>query len=488
MMKISFLTLIFIYCLSGAFIYAKPSQPNLVFLLTDDQSTYTLGCYGNPDVKTPHIDKLSAEGVTFDNHYNTTAICMASRANIMTGMYEYKAACNFEHGHLLKEKWQNSYSMILRRAGYQTAMAGKIGFHLVDNPGDGKKKTYLPEKDFDAWGAGEGQTKYATAKNKSIKKYAKEYPHSTLAYGAFGADFIRDSAGKEKPFCLSISFKAPHKPATADPRFDHIYKETVFKKPDNYGRENGKHFSEQSKQGRQYKRYVEWQYDSNYNEVMRTYHQQVYAIDVAVGMIRAALEEHKVADNTVLIFTSDNGFFCGSHGFGSKVLPYDISTRVPMILYDPRHPNSGQSLRSQALTGNIDFAPTLLALAGLPIPDKMDGKNLMPAYDNPQADIHDSLKLINVWGSQATHVLSVVTKTMKYIYWSYEGKSMKPTEELYHLGKDPSELTNLAANPEFASQLNAMRQSYDKAVETWKKQAVPYHNYSEYGAIFERKF
>ena len=136
--------------------------------------------------------------------------------------------------------------------------------------------------------------------------------------------------------------------------------------PSNYGREHGEHFSKQSKQGRQYVRFEEWGYHDKYDEVMATYHQQIYAIDVAVGMIREALEEQGVADNTVIIYTSDNGFFCGSHGYGSKVLPYEEASRVPLIIYDPRHPNSGKQLRCDALTGNIDFAPTILKLAGLP--------------------------------------------------------------------------------------------------------------------------
>src|SRR5210317_1651406 len=107
---------------------AKAERPNLVFFLTDDQSTYSLGCYGNKDVKTPHIDQLAADGMVFDNHYDTTAICMASRATVMTGMYEYKTGCNFSHGNMKPEVWKKSYPVLLREAGYMTAFAGKFGF------------------------------------------------------------------------------------------------------------------------------------------------------------------------------------------------------------------------------------------------------------------------------------------------------------------------------------------------------------------------
>ncbi|MDF7806366.1 sulfatase [Pontiellaceae bacterium B12219] len=457
---------------------ACAKQPNIIYLMSDDQSAYTMGCYGNSDVQTPNLDRLAADGMAFDNHYDTTAICMASRATVMTGMYEYKTGCNFDHGDMKPGVWRKSYPVLLREAGYLTAFAGKFGFE-VEGIG-------LCAEDFDRWGGGPGQTSYETAKNKSMAAYAEEYPHSTLSYGAFGRDFIRDAAKSDQPFCLSISFKAPHKPATPDPKFDDIYAGKVFKKPENYGRENGAHFAEQTRQDRQYERFNSWHYADRYDEVMATYHQQIYAIDVAVGMIREALVEQGVADNTVIIYTSDNGFFCGSHGYGSKVLPYEEATRVPMIIYDPRNPNSGKQLRSDALTGNIDFAPTILRLADLPIPENMDGADLMKLYTNPQASIHESLALINVWGKAPTHALGVVTKDLKYIHWGYAADGFEVTEELYNLSNDPLEMVNQAGNPEYSAAMQRMQKAYDQHLSKWKAEAVPYNNYQPYGTLFDR--
>jgi arylsulfatase A-like enzyme len=189
----------------------KDARPNIVFLMADDQCTYSMGCYGTPNVKTPNLDRLARNGIVFDNHYDTTAICMGSRACVMTGMYEYKTGCNFDHGPLLRTHWEKAYPVLLREAGYLTAFAGKFGFEVAEAPG---RKRSLPEADFDRWGGGPGQTSYQTAKNKSMAHYAKEFPHSTRAYGAFGRDFIRDAAKQSKPFCLSISFKAPHRPVS----------------------------------------------------------------------------------------------------------------------------------------------------------------------------------------------------------------------------------------------------------------------------------
>lgn len=457
----------------------KTTRPHIIFLLTDDQSTDSLGCYGNPDVKTPNLDRLAAEGMVFDRHYTTTAICMASRATVMTGLYEYRTGCNFTHGDLKRETWKQSYPVLLRQAGYRTAFAGKFGFE-VEGVG-------LCEKDFDRWGGGPGQTHYETAKNPSMRAYAEEFPHSTLAYGAFGRDFIRESASSGKPFCLSISFKAPHRPTTPDPRFRDLYAGKSFRKPANFGREHGEHFSKQSRQGRQYPRFHSWGYADRFDEVMAIYHRQIHAIDVAVGMVREALREKGVEKQTVIIFTSDNGFFCGSHGYGSKVLPYEESSRVPLIIFDPRHENSGKKLRSGALTGNIDFAPTILGLAGVPVPEGLDGKDLMRLYDDPEASIHGSLALINVWGPAPTHALSVVTRDWKYIHWGHAAEGFEVTEELYHLARDPLELKELSNRPEHREDLLRLRAIYDRHLAHWKARAVPYHDYRRFGVLFDRE-
>ena len=466
----------------------QADRPNIVFLFTDDQATYSMGCYGNEDVQTPNLDRLAKAGIVFDRHYATTAICMGSRATVMTGMYEYKTGCNFSHGDMMKATWEKSYPMLLRQSGYATAFAGKFGFELKANPGD-KHRLPLPADDFDRWGGGPGQTSYETRQNESMAAYAKEFPHSTLSYGAFGRDFIKESATAGKPFCLSISFKAPHKPATPDPRFDDIYDGKKFQKPTNFGRKAGEHFAPQSKTDRQYERFFSWNYADKYDEVMATYHQQVYGVDAAVGMIVDALKKAGVADNTVIIYTSDNGFFCGSHGYGSKVLPYEESSRVPLIVFDPRHKNSHKQLRCKSLTGLIDVAPTILNLAGVSVPSNVDGADLMELYAAPdQASIHEDIALINVWGRHSTHALAIVTKNTKYIYWGHCGNGMSAQEELYDLKNDPLEMVNQAKATEPAStdSLDAMRQRYDQRIAKWKAESVSYNRYEKYGVIFDR--
>jgi len=457
----------------------KNSHPNIIYLMADDQNIGSVGCYGNYEVSTPNMDKIGDKGIIFTRHYNTTAICMASRATIFTGMYEYKTGTNFDHGNMKPEVWKKSYPVLLRESGYLTAFAGKFGFEVED--------LGLCEKDFDMWGGGPGQTFYETKKNPSMAKYAEDFPHSTLSYGAFGKDVIREAVKQNKPFCLSISFKAPHRPVTPDPKFDDVYTGKTFTKPANYGREAGEHMSEQSKQGRQYKRFHEWEYSTDYDGVMAKYYQLVYAIDVAVGMIFEELETQGIADNTVIIYTSDNGYICGAHGYGSKVLPMEESSRAPLMIYDPRRKVAGKKLQCLALTGNIDLAPTILDLAGVQIPGNMDGESLVPLLKNPKQDIHEQIAFINTWGVVPTQSLTCITKDLKYTYWWYGNAKMKPTEELYNLANDPLEMKNLAKDPESVTKLKVMRDNYDEELLKWKKDAVSYNNYQQYVTLFDRK-
>ncbi len=471
------------FCCVQSLTALSADRPNIIFLMADDQCTYSMGCYGTPGAKTPNLDKLAHEGMVFDNHYDTTAICMASRASVMTGLFEYRTGCNFDSGNLVRNIWQNSYPMLLRKSGYQVAFAGKFGFEVIDEPN--AKRAVLPAEDFDRWGGGPGQTSYVTRQNKSMAEYADEYPHSTLSYGAFGRDFIRDAAKSEKPFCLSISFKAPHHPVEPDPKFDHVFDGVTVAKPSNFGRENGEHFSKQSRQGRQYERFDSWSYSTDYNSVMTKYFQQIYGIDVAVGMLREALEEHGVADNTVIIYTSDNGFICGSHGYASKVLPYEEASRVPLIVYDPRHTNRGKQWRCAALTGNVDFAPTILQMAGVEPPSGIDGRDLRPLLDDPTTEIHSYLPLINVWGPKQVHSLGVVTLAGKYIYWPYAAEGFEATAEYYDMQNDRLELHNLVGQEDFKREVASGRSAYATLLEHWQKHAVTFHGYQRFSVIFD---
>ncbi|MBL9189688.1 MAG: sulfatase [Opitutaceae bacterium] len=456
----------------------KPTpRPNIVFLFTDDQTVHALGASGNKDVITPHLDQLAREGVRFTNHYNTTAICMASRANVLTGLYEYRHGCNFEHGDLERRFIEQSYAVRLRQAGYFTGFAGKIGFVL-----QGEKFEALGPL-FDRWAGGPGQTFYETEKNEGIAQYAGKYPHCSRAYGAWAQDFFQAAKAGGKPFCLSISFKAPHLPFTPDPIDLKLYEGKTFTRPPNYGVENAKHLSPQSQTSRAATSYREW--INAYDDSLRKYYALITGVDAAVGMIREGLKSAGFAENTVIIFTSDNGYSAGAHGFGDKVLPYEEASKSPLLIFDPRLPKSHAGTVSAAVTANVDMAATIFALAGEPAPAGIDGKNLLPLLTQPAGRVRDALPLFNFWGAQSAQSMAVVTPEWKYIYWYY-GAGMPPTEELFHVGQDRYEMKNLATSPAHRETLATMRRHYDAELAAMKNNVVSGHGYEAYPTLFSR--
>lgn len=460
----------------GAQLYsATPSKPNIVFILADDLAANAVGYSGNKEVITPNIDQLAQEGVRFMDHYDTTSICMASRCSIMTGLYEYHHGCNFKHKNLELSFMAQSYPVLLRQAGYNLGFAGKIGFEL-----EGKEfdffKTY-----FDQWAGGSKQTHYETANNPGIAKYAAQYPHSTRAYGAWAQDFLKAAKQNGKPFCLSISFKAPHMPFEPDPIDLKLYTKKTYTRPANYGVKNGEQLSPQAHTSRAALSYREWV--TNYDGTIAPYYALITGLDAAVKMIRDELVRQDFDKNTVIIFTSDNGYNMGSHGFGDKVLPYEEASKAPLIIYDPRLPSNQNGKISHALTANTDLTPTLLALAGLPPLERADGKSLLPLLAEPQNSVRDFLPLYNMWGSSSAYSMAIVTPEWKYIYWYY-GLGMKPTEELFQLESDPYEMKNAVSNPEFAKDLERMRQTYDQQVTSMAKTVNP--GYQKYPMLFNR--
>ncbi|CAM4214877.1 sulfatase [Zobellia roscoffensis] len=476
-----------LFVVSKSALGQNDERPNIIFLLSDDQTSVATGCYGNDQVKTPNMDQLAKDGVLFLNHYNTTSICMASRANILTGMYEYKTGCNFMHGDLAVDKFENSYPVLLKDAGYFTGFAGKVGFVLEETETE-KIEDGLPVGYFDKWGGGPGQTIYETAKNPTIKEYAKEYPHSTRAYGAWAGDFIKEAKSSGKSFCMSISFKAPHLPFTPDPFFDEVYEGQTYKKPDNYGVENATHLAPQAKSGRQYNSYDFWRAsEESYQEAIRKYNQLIHGVDYAIGMIRKSLAEQGVDKNTIIIFTSDNGYSCGAHNLGGKVLPYEEASRSPFIIYDPRTPESQRGVQRKMVTANIDMAPTILTYAGIAIPKNMDGENLVPLVEKEKGIKRDHIALTNMWGNDEIQALTVVTEDYKYIYWQYTDDRMQPTEELFHISKDKLEMHNLAQDGAYKTTLTKMRKLYDARYKSMVKDGMKANDYAKYAVLFDRK-
>jgi arylsulfatase A-like enzyme len=469
--------LIFGRALSGEAVDRSDSRPNIIFLFSDDQTDRAIG-YNNPDVLTPQFDRLANDGVRFANHYNTTSICMASRCSVLTGLYEYRHGCNFEHGDLSRRFVEQSYPALLRNAGYFTGFAGKVGFVIDGEPFESIAGV------FDRWAGGPGQTFYETEKNAGIARYAERYPHCSRAYAAWSEDFLQEAKSSGRPFCLSISFKAPHLPFTPDPIDLRLYAGKSFTRPPNYGVENAEHLSRQAKTSRAWSQYREW--INEYDESARNYYALITGVDAAVGMIRESLEREGLADNTVILFTSDNGYNCGAHGFGDKVLPYEEASKSPLIIYDPRLPKQHAGQTCEAVTGNVDMAPTILALAGVPAPEGLDGRSLVPLLTSPAGSVRDALPLFNFWGTDTAQSMAIVTPEWKYIVWYSAAGGLQPTEEFFDLGRDQFEMHNLANDPDCAADLAAMRRFYDAELLALRHGVVDGHGYEPYPVLFDR--
>jgi arylsulfatase A-like enzyme len=465
-------------------------KPNIIFLLADDLRWDSIAHLSKLGLKTPNLDELAKKSVRLTKSYNTTAICMASRAIYVSGLNEFSTGTNFTHGDMSHDTWQQSYPALLKKNGYFTGFLGKFGFHVLDEHGK-KGKVAVIRNDFDYWGAWLGQGSYQIAKNPTaeawIENFNNKKEHTTHALGLMGEDFIKKAKASGKPFNLSVSFKAPHTPYIIDKRYKDIYKEQKFAKPENFGLDDNA--PKQALSGRPEQIGSKWL--KNYNEAMYNYHSLVYGVDQAVGRILNALEENGVSDNTVVIFAGDNGHFNGSKGLGGKLYAYQEGTLSPTMIYDPRRKSTSEFETSDVLSGSIDIAPTILSLAQVPLPEKIQGKSLLPVLATEKSKqtgdmLHDSLLLMHVWGEASAQSLAVVTPTHKYIHWFYGGKGFERSEELFDLSKDTFEQENLVNNIEAAPSLKAMQAKYDRWLTTWAENGVQDKGYPKYLKIADR--
>ena len=457
------------------------ARPNIVFLLADDMRFDSMGYLDKFNLQTPHLDRLAQRGVRFTRSYNTTAICMASRAQIMTGRYEFSTGCNFDHGNLNWDLWQTSYPVRLRKAGYFVGFAGKFGFHVNrEDGGKGKADTVQPA--FDWWGGWMGQGSYEVSENKEARAWfasrGDQKEHTTYALGMMGQDFVRKASQTGKPFCLSISFKAPHSPYHTDPRYRDVYDGGSFPKPDNYGLEHAKHIPAHAKAGRPFAKGKSWL--RSYDKTMAAYHTMVYGMDQAIGMILQELESQHVVDNTIVIFTSDNGHFNGSKAMGGKIYAYEEGSLAPLIVLDPRTGGDADFRTNDALTANIDIAPTILNYANIKPSKGVQGKSVLPLLNGQETAIHDSLMLVNVWGTPASQALGVVNRDFKYIRWFYGTDGFQPTEELYDMQNDRLEEHNLTLVEGHSDDAHRMRTLYDGWLKRWAEQGVDRNGYPKY--------
>ena len=432
-------------------------RPNVIMLLIDDQRWDSLGCMGNPIVRTPHIDKLAARGVTFNNHFVTTSICMTSRATFFTGLYARAHGINDFQTPFTAAQMARTYPEMMRQAGYHAGLIGKYGV--------GNK---MPEDHFDYWRGFPGQGHYYQERKDG------SFVHLTELMGDQAIEFLQ-GAPKEKPFCLSISFKASHvqdedpRQFLYDPAHADWYKDVRIPPPK---KADPKYISalpvevQRSESRRRWA--VRFGTPELYEESVRSYYRLITEVDDVVGRIWAELERMGAASNTIIVYAGDNGFYLGERGLAGKWYMHEESIRTPLIVYDPRLPQSRRGSRQDEMVLSIDVAPTLLHAAGLTPHPSVNGRNLQALLEGQRVAWRNEWfyehNFRHDWIPQTEGIRTERWKYTRYI------DTAPVFEELYDLRNDPEEETNLAGQAAHAGQLEAMRarwQTWRASLQAW---------------------
>jgi arylsulfatase A-like enzyme len=429
------------------------APPNIIFLLTDDHRWDALGAAGNPIIRTPHLDHLAAEGILFQNAYVTTSICAVSRASFLSGQYASRHGINDFNTSFSAQALQQTYPALLRKKGYQLGFVGKYGVGHPD---------HQPDTLFDYWAATPlHQPKYENVDSNG------NYLHYTDIINRDIHGFI-EQAGAQ-PFCLSVSFKAPHvedsdtiRQFIPNPRFDSLYQQVEIPQPETaapaYFDRLPPFMRDEHTISRQRWRW-RFQDPQQFQQSVKNYYRLISGVDEVVGNLRQQLKDRQLDDNTIIIFMGDNGFFLGEHGLAGKWYGYEESIRVPLIVYDPR--NRALLKKSERIALNIDIAPTILELAGIAVPDSMQGQGLLNRQLPARNYFYYEHRTIGA--PLIPQTSGLVSTKLKYLYYpEYE------YEELFDLQSDPGETNNLAGQAEHQPLLNEMRARHKK----WRAKAL----------------
>lgn len=433
---------------------ASNQKPNIIFILTDDQRWDALGYAGNDLVTTPEMDKLAKEGTYFKNAIVTTPICAASRASIMTGLYERTHAYNFQTGDIKDVYMQHAYPKLLKEAGYRTAFFGKFGVNYKD-----KDTLFDVYEDYDR------ANQYKDKRGYFYKKLGDDTVHLTRYTGQKALDFL-ESTQNDQPFCLSLSFSAPHAHDGAVDQYfwqnttDQLLQGVTIAAANISDDKYFEALPQPVRDGFNRLRWT-WRYDTSekYQHSVKGYYRMIAGIDLEIAKIRQQLENQGLDKNTIIMLMGDNGYFLGERQMAGKWLMYDNSIRVPLIIYDPRVDHH-QDIDEMAL--NIDVPATMLDLAGLERPKNWQGKSLMPMVTAQTTELNrDTVLIEHLW--EFEHIPpSEGVRTADWKYFRYIND--KSLEELYNLNKDPSETKNLAGTKKYQDVLIKLRQKTDALI------------------------
>ena len=450
-------------------------QPNIVFVLVDDQPHDALGFMQRyPFLDTPNMDRLAREGAHVQNAFVTTSLCSPSRATFLSGEYAHRHDVRYNDGTDLPTDAPN-FCEVLRHHGYETAFVGK--WH--QGPSD------EPRRGFDHWVSFSGQGNYFDQRMNVNGKHVQTTGYNADVLTDYAADYLRQP--REKPFCMCLWHKSVHAPFKPAPRHEDAFADASMDEPASFDDT----FADKPRWLRRGYAHGGWQKEAWQQSADREVPERIapeawdtpdarmrqlralLAVDESLGRVMDTLEATGQLDDTIIVFSSDNGYFFGEHRRHDKRLAYEQSIRIPMLVRYPRAIEAGTEISEMVL--NNDLAPTLLEMAGAPTPDSMQGTSFAPLLRGKDVAWRDAWLYEYFaepwWLPGVPTMLAVRTDRWKYITYPEDDY----IDELYDLKRDPHELNNLADDPAHSGRLKQMRAELERLKRETDYQPKPEH-------------
>jgi arylsulfatase A-like enzyme len=456
-------------------------KPNILFIMTDDHASHAMSCYGSRINTTPNIDRIAREGIRFDNCFCTNSICAPSRAVILTGKHSHLNGVRDNALHF--DGTQPTFPKLLQQAGYQTVMLGK--WHLKSEP-----------TGFDYWNILPGQGSYYNPDLIEMGKRQRHPGYVTDIVTDIAVDFLENKRDLAKPFMMMLHHKAPHRNWQPAPRHLTLYDNVDFPEPETLLDDYSTRSAAASEQEMTLRNHMQLEYDLKmgpaprrlnaeqkaawdaaygpkkenferqkpvgddlvrwkYRRYMQDYLGCIAAVDENIGRVLDYLDQSGLTKNTIVFYTSDQGFYLGDHGWYDKRFMYEESLRMPLVARFPGIIQPGSVNRE--LVQNLDFAPTFLELAGVEIPEDLQGKSLARLLQNKQEKNWREAVYYHYYEYPAVHMVKrhygIRTERYKLIHFYHDIDAW----ELYDLKKDPRELKNVYANPAYAEVVKELK-------------------------------
>ncbi len=473
-------------------------RPNILFVMTDDHPHHQMSLTGNPLINTPNLDRLAAEGVWFKNAFCTNSLCAPARATILTGCLSNVNGIlgNSEDKDRIERLDPDlpTFPLLLKSAGYQTGLVGK--WHLPHDPRGFDYTCILP-----------GQGLYFDPDMIENGTHRKFEGYVTDIITDKALDYLR-GIDKDQPFCLVYQHKGPHRPFTPAPRHKDLYSDADFPHPETFNDDYATRLIAAKAADMKFEQSLARDYGDVLNGMpesekkewifqrfVKDHYRAVQSIDEGLGRVLDYLDEQGLADNTLVIYTTDNGFYLGEHGWYDKRFMYEPSLRIPFLVRYPKEIKPKQV--DERMVMNVDVAPTILDFAGIRVPEVMQGESLKPLLTGNATEWRDHIYYSyyeNSWTLRnftqedlsdpsfnffTAHRIGPHRGVRNDRYKLIEYYSESEYWEFFDLEKDPHEVNNVYDDPVYAGIIKKMtsqaRRAQDKYLDkdTWDRLARP---------------